>query len=132
MVWTQRSLPTLWNPARQLRQMQDEALRFFQVPGATQGRQALPPSNLYASEQELLLRAAVPGFAPGDIELEVEGRVLTLRGKHAERTFERAYRLPFRVDAADVQAELANGLLQVKLPRAQADRPQRISVGSAD
>jgi HSP20 family protein len=132
MVWTQRKFTTAWTPAQQLREMQNEALRLLQVSPAPRARQSMPLSNLYSSSEELLLRAAVPGFGPEDIELEIEGRGLTLRGKHSERPFERSYSLPYRVDAEDVKAELANGLLEVRLPRAQADRPQRITIGSAE
>ena len=43
-------------------------------------------------------------------------------------TFSRTIQLPFMVDADKVQAGFRNGVLQIKLPRAEADKPKRISI----
>jgi HSP20 family protein len=79
-----------------------------------------------------------------DLEISVVGDTLTLRGVRAPEKlgegenyhrrergsgrFTRALQLPFRIEADEVSATLKNGVLNITLPRAQADRPRKIQV----
>jgi HSP20 family protein len=45
--------------------------------------------------------------------------------------FLRTFRLPFRVDAEKVEASFAKGVLQIALPRAEEDKPRKITVRAA-
>jgi HSP20 family protein len=94
-----------------------------------------------------VLKAELPGMKVDDIEIEVDDNVLTLKG---ERTFEekiddeRYYRverrygsfqrslaLPQGVKADEIQATYEDGVLQVTVPKAEAEKPKRIEVKAA-
>jgi len=92
----------------------------------------------------LRLRALVPGMKPEDLEITVQGDALTIRGQRAaggqnagerwlrqERgsgTFARSLQLPFAIHADGVKARLANGVLEMEIPRSAAEQPRRIQV----
>lgn len=105
---------------------------------------ATPPVDVWAGEDEVLVEAALPGVEPDDVDISVEADVLTLRARRkapeaseGERVyrrergfgeFSRRFKLPFRVESSAVDARFANGVLEVRLPRAAVDRPRRIAV----
>lgn len=91
----------------------------------------------------LVLTVEVPGVADKDVEITIEGDVLTLRAEaqsavpegyklaRAERSRVRLFEqleLPVRVDADKVQAALADGVLTLTLPKAAEARPRKIPV----
>lgn len=105
-----------------------------------------PALNAWADDKALHLEAELPGVPAASLELTVEGDELTLAGERPdlveagvtehrrERTtgrFSRIVRLPFGVEAARVEANLKDGVLEVTLPRAEAERPRRIEVQPA-
>ena len=103
-----------------------------------------PAMNVWTNEENAILTAELPGVRIEDIDISVERDTVTLRGRRhpdelddgatyhrRERrfgAFQRAFRLPFRVDPDSVQAELKNGILSILLPRAEVDKPKRISI----
>lgn len=105
------------------------------------------PLDLAETDEELRIRAEVPGVAPDGLEIQLVGDVLTLSGTkldpapeartrqlHAERrfgSFQRAVRLPCAVDPDGVAAEHANGVVTVTLRKAETVRPKRIAVRPA-
>ena len=131
------------DPWQGLARMQDEMDRLFQVANDSYAP-GTPPVDVWVNGDEVVVAAELPGFEANDVDISVDDGVLTLRGKRAapergedarairqERgfgEFVRSFRLPFRVDAGAVDARFANGVLEIKLPRAAADRPRRIAV----
>lgn len=119
-----------WDPWLELRRLERE---LGWGPG---GSACFPEIRAHSDEQRMNLRALVPGFAIEDLEVEVRGDELTLRGKskveaaHGVREFERALKLPFPVEAEKVKAVAKDGILEIELPRAAADAPRRITVRS--
>jgi HSP20 family protein len=105
---------------------------------------AYPRLDVYTGEDEAVVRAEVPGVPAEKIELSVEDDVLTLRGsrvaeelpegmawRRQERgrgEFQRRLRLPFRIEAGAVDAQYDNGVLQITLPRAEVDKPRKITI----
>ncbi len=80
-------------------------------------------------DDRYVIRAELPGLDPeNDIEVSVEGRILTIRAERRQQdngpcrsefrygSLARAVRLPARVDAADVTARYAKGVLEVSVP----------------
>lgn len=144
MTWL-NAIERSWrdDPWHRLGQMQAEMDRWFQL-GNDSFAPGTPPVDVWVKDDEVVVEAELPGFEAHDVDISVENDVLTLRGKRAapepaegarhhrqERgfgEFARTFRLPFRVDADAVDARFTNGILEVKLPRAAADRPRRISV----
>ncbi len=94
-----------------------------------------PQLDVRETEQGLEIAAELPGMSEQDIELRLEGDLLTLAGeKKDERTqdqgglhltersfgrFQRSFRLPYRPDPNQVQAQFDKGVLRVTLPRPQ-------------
>ena len=119
-----------WDPWLEMRRLERDLSELW---GA--GTQ-FPPLRATSDEKGVSLRALVPGFALEDLEVEVRGDELTLRGKskleaaHGVREFERALKLPFPIEAEKVKAVAKDGILEIELPRAAADAPRRITVRS--
>ncbi len=102
-----------------------------------------PAINVWTNEDSAVVSAELPGIEPGEIDISVEDDALTVRGERRpdeeegatyhrrERrygSFVRTFRLPFRVAADQVEATFKNGVLNIVLPRAEEERPKKISV----
>ena len=108
-----------------------------------------PRIDLQDSEGELRLHADLPGVQPADLDIRIEGDVLTIRGERKsqgerneqnfhvmERShgrFQRSIQLPFAPDPNEVQASVREGVLEVCIPkRAPQERSRRIEVRGAE
>jgi HSP20 family protein len=109
----------------------------------------LPSSGSVTFEDDgsnFVLRADVPGMSEGDIQINLAGDTLTLRGERKldvpenhsvhrrERSavrFAKSYQLPARVEADKVTATLKHGVLTLTLPKAAEAQPRQISVKAA-
>jgi HSP20 family molecular chaperone IbpA len=91
----------------------------------------------------VVLTLEMPGVGAGDVDIDVERRMLTIRGRgriiapegyrrlyaeYGEGDYERAFTLSEEIDEGAIRAEMANGVLTLTLPRAEAARPRRIEV----
>jgi len=87
-------------------------------------------------ENEVLVRAEMPGFEPDDIDIQLDQNTLTISAEkrsegEREQDFRRFYRtitLPAGMDADKVQACYRNGVLELQIPRSEAARPKHIRV----
>ncbi|MDA8219682.1 MAG: Hsp20/alpha crystallin family protein [Dehalococcoidales bacterium] len=102
-----------------------------------------PPVDIFEDNDGLTVLADMPGVEPGDLDVRVEQGVLTLQAKpkHAfnEEPYYQEYRLVnfFRqfqlseeVDVEKISAELKNGVLNLRLPKAEKAKPKKIQVRS--
>jgi HSP20 family protein len=150
MTLTHFTYPFARSPWRDFGRMQAEVERLFD---RTRNRlndsyaPGFPAVNLWMSDDDVVLTADLPGVAPDKLEISVVDDTVTLSGSrnapevpegamihHRERgygEFSRSFRLPFRIDAAAVDARYANGVLEVKLPKAAEDRPHKVPVLTA-
>lgn len=135
------------SPGREVERLRREMNRLFNE-WPTRARWGVAPSypaiNVWTDEDSAVVTAELPGMNPGDIDISVEDDTLTLRGSRQpeevgegvtfhrrERRFGgflRTFRLPFRVDAGSVEAIFKNGVLNIVLPRAEADKPKKIAI----
>ena len=108
------------------------------------------PVNIYEREGNLVVRAAIPGIDPNDLEVQIENNVLTVRGETRSDTenkdqkvyyrevtygcFSRSVRLPEGLNLDAVDAEFKNGIVTITLPRVPEERPKalKISVRGTD
>lgn len=103
----------------------------------------LPPVDVVEDATGITLYADMPGVPRDKLSLRVEGDQLTLEGEmalplpqgieaqHAEVTlsrYRRAFTLSKELDADKVNAELAHGVLRVRIPKAEHAQPRKISV----
>jgi HSP20 family molecular chaperone IbpA len=105
-------------------------------------RAAVPPVDILENADEVLVVADVPGVQASAIDVRVENDTLTLEAKHAsppegtpalareydETDFARSFRIPAGVDTANINAEVRNGTVVVRLPKAAVAKPRKISV----
>jgi HSP20 family protein len=100
--------------------------------------------DLEEGDQEVVVKAEVPGFEPNDLDVQVSGNVLTVKAEHKEekngkegnggyakqcyRSFRRSVSLPPGTDPDRIEAHYKNGLLEVHLPRSEHARGKRIPV----
>ncbi|MCU0847766.1 MAG: Hsp20/alpha crystallin family protein [Spirochaetes bacterium] len=115
---------------------------FFGDTGARYGRKEFPYIQLYEGEDELEIRAAVPGLTTGDLDLQLVDNTLVIEGEkkkdysenpylRRERyfgRFKKAVRLPYIVDGSSIKAELKNGMLTVRLARSEDAKPKKIEI----
>jgi HSP20 family protein len=102
------------------------------------------PVELSESEGDIEVRAALPGIRPEEVEITVANDVLSIKADHKAETeeskreyyrkeirygaFHRAFNLPVSVDADKAEARYENGMLHLRLPKAEALRPKQIKV----
>ena len=134
-----------------LREMERLQRDVSQLAGGFGARPATPPSfpamNVWTGDDTAVITAEVPGVSADEIEISVVGETLTLSGERKEEPqaesvryhrrergcgqFSRSIELPFRADANKVEATFAKGILTIRLPRAEADKPRKIVVRAA-
>ena len=106
-----------------------------------------PSLEVNATENDLRVSAELPGLDPKDVEILVDGDVLTIRGEKKSETedrgrhfseryygrFERSLRLPFDVEDNKAEASFKNGVLTVTLPKSArlAESAKRIAIKDA-
>jgi len=103
-----------------------------------------PVLNMWSGEDDVIVTTEIAGVDPKEIEISVEGDILTLKGarileelKEGETyhrqerphgSFSRKIRLPFKADGSKVDAKYEKGVLHIKLPRMETDKPRKITV----
>ena len=137
--------PSIW---QEMDQLQREMNRLFDVTSKERVFNApnYPAINIWTNEDGQLISAEMPGIHPDDIDIDVTGDALSISGERKpdevakdanyhrrERSygsFSRAIQLPFMVDTNKVEAYFKNGILMINLPRAEADKPKKITIKS--
>lgn len=143
MFWPTLSRLGEYDPLAQMRRMQREMDRLLQ--GTYRGLTSeFPAMNVWTSGDDIVVTAEIPGMKADQLDITVLGDTLTVRGsrqpeelKENERyhrrergfgDFVRTIQIPYRVDAAKVEARYEKGILTVTLPRAEEDRPRKIQL----
>ncbi len=142
-----------WSPTRQFHfhnEIDEMFPRFFD--GASDEAPQPAASWLPAAEGRIedgtyVIQLALPGMDPKDVAVSLMDNVLTVKGERkadhdttgkdyfvrevAYGTFQRSFPLPEGVDAAQVDAKYANGMLEVRVPAPRAATPRMIEVKAA-
>ena len=137
--------PSIW---REMDQLQREMNRLFDASSRERAFTApsYPAINIWTNDDGQLISAEMPGVNPEDIDIDVTGDALSISGErkpdrvvkdaHYHRrersygSFSRTIQLPFMVDTSKVEASFKNGVLMISLPRAEADKPKKITIKS--
>ena len=140
-----------WTPFRELEDISTRLNRFFnETPARTPDGDNLffaewaPPVDIEETEKEYLIKAELPGIPKENVKVEMLDGVLTIEGERrtekeekgkklhkVERSygkFVRQFSLPNEVEAAKIQAEFKEGMLNVHLPKTAAAKPKAIEV----
>jgi HSP20 family protein len=148
--WRPFGAVSRWEPSQGLTDIQHEVNRlfdnFFGRPAtvATSERMWMPLVDMWETKDDLLVAFEVPGIREKEISVAITGDVLTVKGERKwdkelkdesyhrlERVygkFERAIPLPVDIQADRVTASYRDGVLEIKLPKAEAIKPKEIKI----
>jgi HSP20 family protein len=70
----------------------------------------------------------VPGFKPQQIDVTFKDGLLAVNGKNERRTFSQSFAVPDDVDHDNIEAEVVDGMLTLRLPRRPEAQPKKIQV----
>jgi HSP20 family protein len=140
---------TRWEPVREMMTLREAMDRLFDDAftrpiSLREGGWSAPAVDMYQTDDEVVVRVALPGFKADEVQINVTGDVLTLRGEmkreeekkdkawhireHRSGSFERSIALPAEVTADQANADFENGILTITLPKAEEVKPKTISV----
>lgn len=128
------------DPFRDMRRLYNEMNQM--VERGTVGGPEFPAFNAYANQDGVVLTAELPGVKSEDLDISVHRDAVTVSGERQgtdeakgyhrrerpQGRFVRTLPLAFMVDPDRVAAAMKDGVLRLELPRAEGDKPRRISV----
>jgi HSP20 family protein len=113
--------------------------------GAPSGLEFTPRFDVKDTKDAYVIKADLPGVKEEDVEVSLNGSLLTISGKREEEhreegdsyyamerssgSFARSFTMPQGIDGNDVSAELKNGVLSVRIPKKPEAQPKRIAIG---
>ncbi len=142
---------TRWEPMRDVMTLRDAMDHLFDEaftrPWGLRdglGGAIAPAIDMYQTENDLVVKAAVPGLKAEDVQINVTGEMLTIKGEVREKnevkerayhvreqrwgSFERSIALPTLIMADKAKAEFEDGVLTITLPKAEEVKPRSITV----
>ena len=137
-----------WEPDHEvmtLRQAMDQLFNdAFTHPTRVRTVRSAPLVDMYQTDDDIVVKATLPGFTKDDVDITLTDNILTLRGSQEREeetegksyyireqscgSFERSLKLPVDVELKDVEALFENGILTVTLPKAEAVKPKSILI----
>jgi HSP20 family protein len=103
-----------------------------------------PSADISEADGDVVLKAELPGLDAKDIDVDVSGDILTLKGQKKmeeekeeedyycqERyfgSFQRSFRLPVEVKSDQVNARFKNGVLTVHMPKSEESKQKKIEI----
>jgi HSP20 family protein len=110
---------------------------------ATNLRTFEPAIDVRTNDSEVIFVCDVPGVKQEELEVTLENRTLTIKGTRkfdskdneqvmlgrAYGSFTRSYTLPDFLDDANLAAELADGVLTIRIPKHARAKPRKIQIG---
>jgi HSP20 family protein len=137
-----------YEPWALVSRLQKEVDRLFGAPLTTAADSGawLPPVDIIEEANQFVLHVDLPGVDPKAVEITSDQGVLTIRGKRESRKesgegfrrverisgeFQRRFSLPETADAQNIKAKVANGVLEVAIPKLAQVQPHRIEVEAA-
>jgi len=139
---------TRWEPMREMMTLREAMDRLFDDaftrPLSLSGVSAMPNLDVVETNDEIIVKASLPGLKPEDVQITVTGDTLSLRGEFKQETengdatyhirerrsgsFERTISLPVAVQTDKAKADFENGILKISLPKSEAVKPKTITI----
>jgi HSP20 family protein len=153
-----------FEPFREMVSLRDAMNRLFEEsflrPGVfeSENTAVLAPVDVYETKDNIVLKAAVPGLKPEDLDISITGDVLTIKGEYKSEdqqpegqgeqgaqqgtqagrnyfrrerrfgSFTRQLTLPMAVDTNNVSATFENGILTLEMPKKEAVKPKSVKI----
>jgi HSP20 family protein len=143
---------TRWEPAREMmtlreamdRLFDDAFTRPFSLMREGGSNWSSPAIDMYQTNNDVVVKAALPGIKADEVQINVTGDILTIQGEtkqeeekkdrswhireHHWGAFERSIRLPTNVISDKAKADFDNGVLTITLPKSEEVKPKTITV----
>ena len=142
---------TRWDPFRELEEVSERLNRVFGRPTTNrENREQMtladwsPAVDIFETDKEYAIKVELPEVNKEDVKVTVQQGVLTIRGERRQQneekgrryhrieraygTFVRNFSVPDEVDDSRIAAEAKDGMLHVRLPKAEKAKPQSIEV----
>ena len=100
--------------------------------------------DMYQTANDVVVKAALPGVKPEEVDISITGDTLTIKGEHKEEkevkqedyfhkersygTFSRSLLIPVQIKADKAEAVFENGILTLNLPKAEEVKPKQIKI----
>ncbi len=139
-----------YNPLRELRGMQEQMNRLLDLawnrgPGEELREGVWQPLvDIFENDEEVVIKAELPGVDQEDIEVKIEDTTLIIRGERKQDAeirqenyhrieryygpFQRSFLLPQTIDQQKVKAACDKGVLTITLPKKEVIKPRQITV----
>jgi len=137
-----------WEPAREMMSLRDAMDRLFDDaftrPLSLRDGWSVPAIDMFQTDDEIVVKAALPGMKSDEVQISITGEVLTLKGEVQQNqemeekawhmreqrfgSFERSIALPTDVVADKAKADFENGILTITLPKADEVKPKTIAI----
>ncbi|WP_404783205.1 Hsp20/alpha crystallin family protein [Altericista sp. CCNU0014] len=137
-----------WQPFPEVERLQRDVNRLFDrlttTNGDSLGTEFAPAAELQETSDAIHLKLEIPGMNVKDIDVQVSAEAVSISGERKEETkteengltrtefrygqFQRVIPLPARVQNTDVKAEYKDGILQLKLPKAEDEKNKVVKV----
>ena len=143
-----RRAPSPFGDLLSLRQAMDRLFEeSFVRPGVAWGEGALVPMDVYATDDDFVLEASLPGVKPEEVDITVENNTLTISGEtRSSRTeegatilqeirrgrFTRTMTLPAGLEPDKARATFEDGVLTLRIPKAEQVKPRQIKITSGN
>ena len=140
---------TRWDPFRDLEALRENVNKLFQESMTTRREHApvrtwAPVVDVIEDDEKIIVRAELPGMKKEDIDIEMTGDTLTIRGERkieneekkdnyvrmerAYGKFQRSFTIGVPVKANEVKAGYKDGILEVTIPKAEEVKPKKVEV----
>ncbi len=130
-----------WNAVSTLDRMLDDVMGSA-FGTAVNTRAFSPAIDVHANDDEVLFLCDVPGLSENELDITLENHVLTIKGERRFESgkddqvvlgrpygaFSRSFTLPDSLDEANLSANLANGVLTIRIPKRPSAKPRRIPI----
>ncbi len=136
----------LWNPFAEIERIRREFDRLLEelVPREEGERLFAPVVDVYETDQELVVKAELPGVKKENVEVSIRDNALHIRGEKKEEKeektetyhrvervygrFERVVPLPTDVKVESAKAEFKDGVLEIRIPKAEGAKEKKIEI----
>jgi len=138
-----------WRPRESFNpfaELQEEVNRLFDVSSSRSGGELVwaPSLDVYEEKDNLVVKADLPGLKEDEVDISIQGDTLVLRGERKQESeakergfyrcervygsFQRAVTIPYPVDSGKAKATFKNGVLEVRLPKAEEAKQRKIRI----
>lgn len=140
------SLALFHTPLSLMKEIDEMTGRFWESWPEIAGTDIVPKTEMYEEKGNLVIKTEMPGIKKEDVDISLEDDILTLKAERKEEEvteetdyyarevrygqYRRSVWLPFRVDSDKIAATLEDGVLEVKLPKAEELKVKKIEVKS--